>query len=510
MVCERLTLILGDQLDRASPVLQGLVHDSDPILMIESREESRRIPSHKARTAFFLAAMRHHAGWLRQQGHTVDYVTLNHADADTFGSALSAALQRCKPRTLRMVKAGEYGVQQNIEAVCSTYGTTLDLLEDTHFYCSSDAFSTWRSGRRKPVMEHFYRWVRQTHDVLMDGKQPVGGEWNLDKQNRKTFGKNGPGMLPSPIGFAPDKLTHEVLAEVTATFPDNPGELQHFDWPVTREQALEALTDFIEHRLPAFGPFQDAMWQDEPWLYHSHLSAALNLKLLNPREVVDAAVAAYQEGRAPLNSVEGFIRQIIGWREYVRGIYWSDMPDYLQRNALNAQQPLPAFYWTAETDMHCLAQVIGQTLRTGYAHHIQRLMVTGLFAMLFGVRPLEIHRWYLAVYVDAVEWVEAPNTLGMSQHADGGLLGSKPYAASGRYIQRMSNYCDDCRYRPGLSTGELACPFTTLYWDFLIRHEMRFGEHPRTAMQWRMLTKLDTTQRRAIVAQANDIRSQFG
>ena len=272
---------------------------------------------------------------------------------------------------------------------------------------------------------------------------------------------------------------------------------------MTREQALQSLDDFVAHRLAAFGPFQDAMWTGEPYLHHSALSAALNLKLLDPREVIDAAVAAYHDGRAPLASVEGFVRQVIGWREYVRGVYWSEMPGYLDRNALVADRPLPGFYWTGETDMACLREVIGQTLETGYAHHIQRLMVTGLFALLLGVRPREIHEWYLAVYVDAVEWVEAPNTLGMSQYADGGLLGSKPYAASGRYIQRMSNYCTGCRYAPDKATGETACPFTTLYWDFLLRHEQRFARHPRAGMQWRNLARLDGAQRTAIRRQAD-------
>jgi deoxyribodipyrimidine photolyase-related protein len=359
------------------------------------------------------------------------------------------------------------------------------------------------------IMEHFYRWMRRRHDVLIDGKDPTGGKWNLDQQNRKSFGRKGPGMVPAPVGFEPDRLTCQVLDDVERHFGDNPGWLDGFSWAVTREQALEALDDFITHRLPAFGPFQDAMWQDEPYLYHALLAASLNLKLLNPREVIDAAVAAYAEGQAPLSSVEGFVRQILGWREYVRGIYWNQMPDYVNNNALGAHESLPAFYWTGETDMNCLRSCIGQTLETGYAHHIQRLMVTGLFAMLYGADPREVHAWYLAVYVDAVEWVELPNTLGMSQHADGGLLGSKPYAASGRYIQRMSNYCNSCQFSPDQSTGDSACPFTTLYWDFLIRHEARFSQHPRAGMQWRMLNRLEQKQRVAITAQAEAFRAHL-
>jgi deoxyribodipyrimidine photolyase-related protein len=297
-----------------------------------------------------------------------------------------------------------------------------------------------------------------------------------------------------------------VIATVEKCFPDHPGDLSAFDWPVTREHALHMCDDFIRDRLPLFGRYQDAMWTEEPFLYHSGLSAALNLKLLNPREPIGGAVEALANESAPIASVEGFVRQILGWREYVRGIYWRSMPGYLDSNALEAVHPLPGFYWTGDTDMECLRQVLHQTLQHGYAHHIQRLMVTGLFALLLGVEPRQVHEWYLAAYVDAVEWVELPNTVGMSQYADGGLLASKPYAASGRYIDRMSNYCGHCRYDPGKSVGEDACPFTTLYWDFLRRHDRRFRRHPRTALQWRNLDRLSAADKAAIRKQADDLR----
>jgi deoxyribodipyrimidine photolyase-related protein len=275
---------------------------------------------------------------------------------------------------------------------------------------------------------------------------------------------------------------------------------------VTREQALAALEDFVAHRLPGFGRWQDAMWRGEPWLYHSRLAAALNLKLIAPREACAAAEQAWREGHAPLEAVEGFVRQVLGWREYVRGIYWREMPGYLERNALGADQALPSFYWSGETDLACLRETIGQTLALGYAHHIQRLMVTGLFALLWGVRPREVHEWYLAVYVDAIEWVELPNTLGMSQYADGGLLASKPYAATGKYLARMGNYCEGCRYRPERAYGTDACPFTTLYWDFLARHRQRFARHPRLALQVRNLDRLSDSERAAIAARADELR----
>jgi deoxyribodipyrimidine photolyase-related protein len=300
-----------------------------------------------------------------------------------------------------------------------------------------------------------------------------------------------------------------VIVDVRRVFGSHPGALDDFDWPVTADDAQLALADFIEHRLTRFGDHQDAMWRGEPWLFHARLAAAMNLKLLDPRRVIAAAEQAYRDGSAPLAAVEGFIRQILGWREYVRGVYWLHMPGYLERNALSAREPLPALYWSGDTDLQCLSESVGQTLRHGYAHHIQRLMVTGLFALLIGVDPRRVHEWYLAVYVDAVEWVELPNTLGMSQFADEGVMASKPYVASGKYIERMSNYCQSCRYDPALATGPDACPFTTLYWDFLLRHEKELSRNQRMSMQLRNLARLDAERRAAIVAQAKTFRASL-
>ena len=392
---------------------------------------------------------------------------------------------------------------------CSTprADTPLDVLEDRHFLCNNARFAAHVRGKRSLRMEYFYREMRREHGVLMEGKQPCGGEWNFDADNRESFGPSGPGFLSPPTRFAPDSITKEVIELVGVRFKDHPGQAEPFGWPVTRAQALEALQAFIDERLEHFGRWQDAMWTGEPWLYHAHLASALNLKLLDPREVIAAAESAWRQGQVPLPSAEGFIRQILGWREYVRGIYWLKMPEYADMNALAAHHDLPGWYWTGETPMRCLAQAIGQTLRHGYAHHIQRLMVTGLFALLYGVEPRQVHGWYLSVYVDAVEWVELPNTLGMSQYADGGLLASKPYIASGRYIERMSDHCRGCQFDPGQRTGERACPFTTLYWDFLIRHETRFATHPRLALQVKNLARIAPAERRAIAERASDIRA---
>jgi deoxyribodipyrimidine photolyase-related protein len=336
----------------------------------------------------------------------------------------------------------------------------------------------------------------------MEGSQPVGGQWNFDEDNRGAFGKEGPGLVPPPAQFAPDKITQSVIGLVDSRFKDHVGDLSHFNWPVTRAQALEALQAFIRDRLPLFGRYQDAMWSGQAWLYHSHLSSSLNLKLISPMEVAQAAEQAYRRGDVPIEAAEGFIRQVIGWREYVRGLYWLKMPSYADLNELGANQALPSLFWTGQTDMACLRDALDHTLRLGYSHHIQRLMVTGLYALLFGVRPQTIHEWYLSVYVDAVEWVELPNTLGMSQFADGGQMASKPYAASGAYIDRMSNHCGGCRYKPKEKLGPSACPFTTLYWDFLIRHKDRLAKNPRMVMQIKNVNRLDAETQDLITKQA--------
>jgi deoxyribodipyrimidine photolyase-related protein len=408
-----------------------------------------------------------------------------------------------------MTAPGEWRVLQAIQAVARARGLPLDIREDRHFFTSVREFAAHARGRKSLRMEYFYREQRKRHGVLMDPQHegaPLGGQWNFDADNREAFGAAGPDPLPPRCTFEPDGVTREVIALVQARFARHPGRLATFAWPVTRAQALQALAVFVSERLPLFGRYQDAMWPGDPWLYHAHLSAALNLKLLNPREVVAAAVAAHEAGHAPLASVEGFVRQILGWREYVRGIYWTQMPGYLERNALGAEQDLPAWYWTGATDMACLRDALEQTLTHGYANHIQRLMVTGLYALMLGVAPRQVHAWYLAVYVDAVEWVELPNTLGMSQYADGGLMASKPYIATGKYIERMSPHCKSCRYDPAQRAGDTACPFTTLYWDFLMRHEAKMAKNPRMALQVKNLARMNATQRQAVARRASAVR----
>ncbi|MDQ7745830.1 cryptochrome/photolyase family protein [Hydrogenophaga pseudoflava] len=503
-----LVLVLGDQLDHDSGAFDGFDPAQDVVWMAEVAEESTHVWSSKPRIAVFLSAMRHFADELRERGLPLSYVRVDDAgNTGTLAGELQRAIAEWRPGQLVMTAPGDWRVLQALRAVAAQTTLPMDLRDDTHFFSTVREFAAHARSRKQLRLEYWYRELRQKHGVLMDGKQPAGGQWNFDADNRESFGKAGPQNVPPPFFVAPDSITRGVIDLVSARFADHPGSLHSFAWPVTRTDALRALHDFIENRLPLFGQYEDAMWSGEVWLWHSQLSAALNLKLLNPREVVTAAEAAYRRGHAPLAAVEGFVRQILGWREYVRGIYWTQMPGYLDRNALDAQAPLPTWYWTGETDMACLREAIKQTLAHGYAHHIQRLMVTGLYALLLGVRPLAVHEWYLSVYVDAVEWVELPNTLGMSQYGDGGLLGSKPYVATGKYIQRMSNHCRGCRFDPAQSTGPKACPLTTLYWDFLMRHEALLRQNPRMAMQMKNLDRLEPEAREAIATQARAHRA---
>ncbi len=505
-----LAIVLGDQLNRDSALFDDFDLDRDVVWMAEVDEESTHVWTHKARIALFLSAMRHFRDALKEDGVSVDYIELDEqGNEGSLARELCSAIRRLKPERLTVVHPGEWRVKRAIADVAKASDLPLDMIEDRHFYSTPDEFAEHAKGRKQLRLEFFYRELRKKHNVLMNDGKPVGGDWNYDSDNRGAFGKGGPGLIPRPVSFTPDATTSAVIDLVNRRFDSHPGNLDHFDWPVTVKQARIALTDFVKKRLAKFGDYQDAMWTDEPMLYHSRISSSLNLKLLDPREVVAAAAQAYQAGDAPLNAVEGFIRQVLGWREYVRGIYWTYMPEYIDRNTFRATSPLPDFYWTGETDMHCLQQAIGQTLDYGYAHHIQRLMVTGLFALLLGVDPKAVHEWYLAIYVDAIEWVELPNTLGMSQYADNGVMASKPYCASGNYINKMSNYCKACRYDPKQASGDKACPFTTLYWDFLARNQKALTGNNRMTMQLKNLQRKDAHELGQIREQAKAIHQQF-
>jgi deoxyribodipyrimidine photolyase-related protein len=502
-------LILGDQLDRHSHALKDFDPLQDRVLMIEAQGESQYVWSHKARIALFLSAMRHFAQELVGKHFPVDYKKIELNQNITFEISLEKVLQEAAPRKLIVVQPGEWRMLEIIRAVCKKQNVELALRDDGHFFITPTEFAEWAKPYKQIRMENFYRVMRKRTGVLMNGDSPSGGKWNYDTENRGSFSKKGPGLLPAAPIFKPDKITRDVFALVEKYFPHHPGSLGSFNWPVTRADALLALHDFVQHRLQNFGQYQDAMWQGEPFLHHALLSSALNLKLLNPREVVAAVEQAGAEHHLPLAAVEGFIRQILGWREFIRGMYWLDMPAMASANHFNHQLDLPKWYWSGETQMNCMRETITQTMQHGYAHHIQRLMITGMFGILAEVEPKQLAAWYLAVYVDAIEWVELPNVVGMALYANNGRFTSKPYIASGAYINRMSNYCSGCRYKPEKKTGDDACPVTTLYWHFLDKHEKEFASQPRTALMVKNLQRFSDEERKNIRGESQEILNKI-
>ena len=505
-----LVIVLGDQLDEASSALSGIAPDADAVVMMEVDEEAAYIPQHKLRIAFFLAAMRHHRDALRGRGLRVLYAEMDEPEnRGSFADELTRRVEEVGCERLIVTKPGDHRVETALRETAASLGKPLEIRDDEHFIVAPKEFDAFAAGRGSLLMETFYRRVRTRIGALMDGDEPVGGAWNLDRENRASFGKGGPPEIAPPVSFAPDATTRGAIDLVRKRFSASPGNVDTFDYPVTRNQARAALADFIAHRLAHFGRHQDAMALGRPFLYHGRLSCVLNLHLLDPREVVAAAEEAYAGGAVPLNSAEGFIRQIIGWREYIRGIYWREMPGYAERNALGADLPVPRFLWTGETEMACVRAAVGQLVDHAYAHHIQRLMVLGLLNLLLGVRPYAVHRWHMSMYADAIDWVSLPNVLGMSQYGDGGLVGTKPYCASGNYIDRMSDYCRSCRYHPQTRVGPTACPFTTLYWDFLARHRQHFAANPRMALPLKNLERLDDTELKAIRHHAANLRADL-
>lgn len=509
----QLVLVLGDQLNHDSSALADFDTKRDRVWMAENDEESTHVWCHQTRLVAFFSPMRHFRDELIASGKNVLYHELTgdrrKARGSSFQSVLEKKLGQHMVEKVVFVQPGDHRVREQLIATTDQNNVPYEEREDHHFYCSLERFNEWVDGRKSMILEQFYRVMRQEHKVLLDGDgDPEGGQWNFDKDNRGKFGKSGPQSLFKPIAFSPDETTRAVMEMVEARFGDHPGSLEQFDLPVCREDALKYLADFVENRLPDFGQYQDAMWTGEKFLYHSRLSNAINLHLLSPKEVVDAAVDAYRKGNAPLNSVEGFVRQILGWREYVRGIYWNKMPEYEQRNSLDCDpsQDVPSFFWDGKTEMACVADAMRLLVDTAYAHHIQRLMVLGLFAQLYGTHPYKFHEWHMAMYADAVDWVSLPNALGMSQHGDGGLMATKPYCATGKYIQRMSNHCKSCRYDPAKSVGDDACPFTTLYWDFLDRHQETFKGNNRMVLQIKNVEKKSPEELVRIRKQAQQIR----
>ena len=484
-----LRLVLGDQLSEGLSSLSDLELQADVVLMAEVIEEVTYVKHHKRKVAFLFSAMRHFAETLRAGGVTVDYVRLDDPEnSGSFSGEVARAASRHQVDRLVVTEPGEHRVLQAMRDWQSELGIPVEIRGDDRFLCPPEIFADWAEGRKQLRMDFFYREMRRRHDVLMENGEPVGGKWNYDAENREPPDLSL--VVPKPLNFLTDQITSDVLALVEERCADHFGDLADFGFAVTRAQALEVLDHFIVERLPLFGTYQDAMIEDEPWMYHSHIGFYLNAGLILPIEAVSAAEAAWATGHAPLNAVEGFIRQILGWREFIRGIYWLKMPDYASMNFLEASRDLPSFYWTGATEMNCMRQSIDQTRRYAYAHHIQRLMVLGNFALLAGLDPRQVNEWYLVVYADAYEWVELPNVSGMVLFADGGYLASKPYAAGGAYISRMSNYCANCGYKVAKKTGEGACPFNYLYWDFLIRNRERLGGNARLGMMYKSLDRM--------------------
>jgi len=493
----RLVPVLGDQLSHDLSALRAADRTRDVVVMAEVAGETGYVPHHPRKIALVLSAMRHFAGELRAGGWRVAYTRLDDPDPPgTIAAALTEAGRTHDATEVLATMPGEWRLIAALKAA----PLAVTLLPDDRFIATQDEFDAWAEGRRTLRMEYFYRQMRRKTGLLMEDGKPAGGRWNYDAENRRPARADL--LRPAPLRFAPDAVTNDVLDLVEARFKGNFGTLRPFGFAVTRAQALAALDHFARHLLPEFGPYQDAMLAGDRFLHHSMLSAYLNIGLLNPVEICARVEEEWKAGRVPLNSAEGFIRQIIGWREYVRGIYFREGPDYVARNALGHTRPLPALYWGAETGMACLAHAVGQTRDEGYAHHIQRLMVTGNFALLAGIDPGAVHEWYLSVYVDAFEWVEAPNTLGMSQFADGGIVASKPYVSSGSYIDRMSDYCGGCAYSVARRTGPGACPFNLLYWQFLTRHRDRFGANPRMAQVYRTWDRMDAGRRATVLREA--------
>lgn len=491
-------LILGDQLSESISSLRGYDPDTDVILMCEVYNEATYVKHHKKKIAFLFSAMRHFAEALKRSGYKVEYTKLNDRDnAGSFKGEVKRILQKHVSDRIIVTHPGEFRVLEEIRSLEDELSIPIEIKEDDRFLCAPNEFASWAKDRKQLRMEYFYREMRKKYDILMQDGAPIGGQWNYDAENRKPP-KEGL-TIPPPYVSKPDEITQEVMSLVSERFDDHFGDLEPFYFAVTRADALQVLHQFIKQRLRHFGDYQDAMIQGEPWMYHSHISAYLNCGLLLPLECVQAAEIAYHQEKVPLNAVEGFIRQLIGWREYVRGIYWLKMPDYADYNFFEANRQLPDFYWTAKTKMNCLKQCVLETKQNAYAHHIQRLMVLGNFALLAGIDPKEVNEWFLIVYADAYEWVELPNVSGMSLFADGGYMASKPYAAGGSYLNKMSDYCKSCSYKVTKKNGVNACPFNYLYWDFLNRNRKKLEGNHRVGMMYKTFDRMGEEKQKAIL-----------
>ena len=497
----KLILVLGDQLSTQQPALRAAVPGRDIILMAEVAEEASYVRHNRHKIALLFSAMRHFKHELESLGFRVEYVPFE-AGMPSLEAAVSQVLDANDVSEVMICEPGEYRLLEQMKEVWPrTLGTRVTLLEDDRFLASHTDFAEWAPGKKQLRMEFFYRKMRQRYQILMDGSEPAGGKWNYDADNR--VGWRNQVEIPDRPDIRPDAMTSEVIEMVLAKFPDNPGDLRQFRLAVTKTDAERQFDWFVENTLGDFGTYQDALVEESPWVFHGLISMYLNAGLLDPLPVCERVERAWREGKCSLSAAEGFIRQVLGWREYIRGIYWLLMPEYKERNTLGAARALPAYFWDAKTDMRCLSRAIEQPLDHGYAHHTQRLMVIGNFALLAGLDVMEVCDWYLAVYVDAYEWVELPNTLGMALYGDNAVIASKPYAASGKYIQKQGNHCQQCRYKPTKVTGPEACPYNSLYWRFIDKHMDKFGSNPRMGLVVANWRKRDPQEREVIVSWAD-------
>ena len=504
----KLRLVLGDQLNIGHSWF-ARVDEGTVYVLMEIRQETDYVLHHAQKILAIFAAMRDFAQQLGRMGHRVHYLRIDDSDnRQSLPANLDTLIERYCASAFEYQAPDEWRLDRQLADYGKQRNITVRMVDSEHFYTQRDEAARLFSGRKQWLMEHFYRQMRIRHSVLMsEAGKPLGGQWNFDHDNRKPW----PGIPREPadwrIAHDHSTLWDDIQQAGVASFGE--ANAARFYWPLNRTEALQQLDAFMDQGLPYFGEFQDALSHRGWRLFHSLLSFALNTKMLHPREVVAQAEAAYRAGRVPLAAAEGFIRQILGWREYVRGVYWANMPGYEAQNYFDHQHPLPAWFWTGNTRMRCLAHAIGQSLEQAYAHHIQRLMVIGNFALLAGINPSAVHAWYLGVYIDAFEWVELPNTVGMSQFADGGKLATKPYVSSAAYIDRMSDYCQGCHYNRKARLGARACPFNALYWDFFARNGERLAANPRLGMVYRQLAKMNPDDLAAAQAHADKVRENL-
>lgn len=493
--------ILGDQLQHDHPALK-VAQPEDVFLLIESRGRAGYLKYHQHKLVLLFSAMRHYAAWLEARGWRVVYHRLDEGQAGAgFADALEGVVKRLGIGRLCVMRPSEWMMREALPKLARKVRVELEILPSNQFLVSEEDFAAWARGRRHLLMADHYRRQREKRGILLDEQGgPVGGQWSFDADNRHTFAqfKREGGRVPELPRVQHDEVTRQVKKDVGKLFAEHPGRAEDFWLPVTRQDALRWLEHFMENRLARFGPYEDTMAEGEPVLYHSVLTPMLNIGLLRPQECLQRAIAAWEKRQAPLASVEGFIRQILGWREFINGVYNLEGPAYAESNVLGSRRPLPGWMWRGEPPMNCVRRCVEQVRRTGYNHHIQRLMVLGNFFLLGGYEPREVVRWYMEHYVDAYDWVMQPNVLGMVLYADGGRFATKPYAAGSGYINRMSDYCAGCRFDPKQKTGPQACPFNYLYWDFFMRHRERFAANPRVSMMIRTLDKKSAAEREEI------------